>query len=68
MRDARLTEILSRRGAGKRIAQACGITQSAVCQWDRVPPRHEVAFATVVAEFSERAPIGMLTRNEKTAA
>lgn len=37
MRDPALEELLSRRGAVKRIAEACNISTAAVSQWRRVP-------------------------------
>jgi DNA-binding transcriptional regulator YdaS (Cro superfamily) len=40
MRDPALEELLSRRGAVKRIAEACAISTAAVSQWKRVPRRH----------------------------
>lgn len=45
MRDPILSEFLSRKGAVKRISALCGVTPSAVCQWNRVPKRHVKAIA-----------------------
>lgn len=40
MRDPILADILSRKGAVKRLASACGVSHAAVSQWIRVPERH----------------------------
>jgi DNA-binding transcriptional regulator YdaS (Cro superfamily) len=45
MRDPALEELLSRRGAVKRIAEACDISTAAVSQWKRVPRRRVAAVA-----------------------
>lgn len=39
MKDSVLEDALSKKGAVKKVAEACGITPSAVCQWKRVPKR-----------------------------
>lgn len=47
MRDAILNEIMMRRGANKRISEACGLSTAAVAQWKRVPKRHLQTVAAV---------------------
>jgi len=37
MRDEALSLALKPKGAAKRLAEALGITEQAVCQWSRVP-------------------------------
>lgn len=55
MREARLNEILSRRGGGKAIAEACGVSHAAVSQWKKVPQKHVAAFNRVVADMAQRS-------------
>lgn len=40
MRDPILHEILMRRGAVTKLAEACGISKAAVSQWRHVPHWH----------------------------
>lgn len=54
MRETLLDEVLSRRGGGKAIAEACGVSQSAVSQWNKVPKRHAENFGTAVAKLLKR--------------
>ncbi|GAA3671745.1 Cro/CI family transcriptional regulator [Acetobacter lovaniensis] len=56
MRETLLEEVLSRRGGGKAIAEACGVTQSAVSQWKRVPDKHAEKFGAAVAKLLKRTP------------
>lgn len=51
MKDILLKEVLSRRGAGKMLAEACGVSQAAVSQWSKVPFRHRRAFAAIAVEI-----------------
>ncbi|KAB8122433.1 CI repressor [Komagataeibacter medellinensis] len=52
MRHPILEDALSRKGAVKKVAQACGITPSAVCQWRNVPKKH----VEIVARITGRHP------------
>lgn len=62
MRDPLLTEILSRRGASKRIAEACGISKAAVSKWPSVPlgrvQQVADALGVPVACVREVSPVG----------
>ena len=53
MRSPILTEYLSRRGATKRLAEACGVTHAAVSQWRAVPERHILTVAKVIGTTPE---------------
>lgn len=64
MRDPILSEILSRRGATKRIAEACGVTHAAVSQWRMVPPRH----VNTVAEIAGVPPEVLRAAPDQAAA
>lgn len=56
MRETLLNEVLSRRGGGKAIAEACGVSQAAVSQWKKVPERHAKGFGDAVAKILKRTP------------
>ncbi|WP_408736776.1 Cro/CI family transcriptional regulator [Acetobacter pomorum] len=56
MRDKLLEEVISRRGGGKMIAKACGVSQSAVSQWKKVPKKHAIGFSNAVAQILQKPP------------
>lgn len=51
--DDILLEIKERRGAVKRLAEACSLTTQAVSQWRRVPKKHLAAVARVTGRTPE---------------
>lgn len=56
MRETLLDEVLSRRGGGKAIAEACGVSQAAVSQWKKVPEKHIKGFCDVVEKLLKSTP------------
>lgn len=56
MRETLLDEVLSRRGGGKAIAEACGVSQAAVSQWKKVPKKHIKGFCGVVERLLKSTP------------
>lgn len=56
MREKLLDEVISRRGGGKAIAEACGVSQAAVSQWKKVPKKHVRGFSNAVAKILQRTP------------